>query len=176
MKVIIKSNNKDEDKLSLILKELRDIKNDINMIKSKLNDKEENNIINLKKEVLNLDMDYLVSMLNHRSHLTEINIFKKYYMDGLTCPVKIEGVRKILIYMNDNWILDMNGKILTDILCMNIQRTLTGVNVIDNIENMEKFLENQLYINKFNDYKYRREVYKSIINYITCNISSTPLI
>ena len=165
MKIIIKSNDKD-DKMSIILNELKELRNEIEIIKSKIEDNKENNIVNIKKEELRLDKEYIIEMLNHRNHITEINIFNKYYMDEKECPIKVEGMRKIYIYINNKWVLDMDGKILTDILCQNIQRTLTSINTTDNIKNMGNFIENQIYINKFNNYNYCRDVYKNIRTHI----------
>ena len=172
--VNIKYNNEyEKDELIIkLLNELKNLKGELLNVKNQLIilKKNNNEYKNIENEEYKLDKNYLIKMMELRSEIGILNIFKKVYLENFNCPIKIESARKIYIFNNNKWILDNDGKIFTKILCENVQRLFSSINTIENIEKLESFIDNQVFINKLNNYNYTRVIYKSIINYVKTKI------
>ena len=169
--ILNKESEKDEliiklfKELNILKQELINVKNELIILK-----KTNNEYKNIENEEYKLDENYLIKMMELRNEIGILNIFKKVYLENFNCPIKIESARKIYIFNNNKWILDIDGKIFTKILCENIQRSFSSINTVENIEKLESFIDNQVFINKLNNNNYTRIIYKSIINYVKTKI------
>jgi hypothetical protein len=153
-----------------LLSELRELKDEVKSLKQQNSNMiTKNKSLVFKKEILKIEPKILLKILDYNSHRTELELFKLYYLknnDIHECPIDIITDKKIKYYSEDGWKMDYEGYETLDILCYNIYRTLLSINTLENIENSEKFLKNQTYLNKFLDNRYRNIVYKKIRDYL----------
>lgn len=150
--------------LYTLLEEIKSLKEESKNLKEEIKNLKNNNGLRinktLKKEIFNKDVEFLLKILEYQDHRTEIEFFKEYYFEE--CPIKVISERKIKIHTKKGWIDDYNGYRTTEILCSNIYRSLLSVNNNDYIDDSNQFLSNQMYLNKFLDPKYCRNVFNKI--------------
>ena len=151
-----------DSKVKNLEDEIIKLKLEIESLKKFIREKENRSVINFKKEIMQLDRQFLLDVLKYNDHRTEKKIFKQYYKEGDKCSVRVISARKIMYYTDDHWKEDMDGCLMIEIFCHNIQRALLSVNRRENFTTSEEFINNQIYINKFTNKKYHRQVYKEI--------------
>ena len=175
----------DNNNLELIENNLKDLLNNIvfklNNIEERLNKLERNNssnfdkteinenIIELKKELINIDDNTIKKALLYKDHRSVLYIFKSYYKNKTNItqyPIKIKSQRVFEYYLNNKWISDNNGHYIKDTLFMNIQTLFYKVNNIDNYEDTDDIYNNQIFINKLSEDKYKKQLFKYIIDEI----------
>jgi len=149
-----------------LLTEIRELKEEVRQLKCEKIEYPKPTLI-LKKEIFKLDNKFLLKLLSYNDHRTEIELFKAYYLkENTQCPIIVTNNHKIKILTNNGWEDDYDGYNMLDIITSNIYRTLLSVNTLENIENGELFMRNQIYLNKFLDYRYKNIVYKKIRDYL----------
>lgn len=129
-----------------------------------------NIIINLVKEEMNIKHEDIKKALVYKDYRTILYLFKLYYKNKSNkenvYPIKIKG-KRTFEYYNNNWIHDANAHYIKNTLFMNIQTELYKYNNLDNINDVDDIYNNQVFINKLSDDKYKRDVFKHIIDEVS---------
>ena len=137
-------------KLENLNTKIENIENIIN----KKNINNNNKIIEIKREknILDIPIKFIIQCLNYRSVRGDAEIFKYYYLKNSTLPIKKGKSNRIFYYYNNSeWIEDVNGEYIKDIIIYNIFNTYKKTNLIENYDKSlgdSKFLLNQYYINR----------------------------
>jgi hypothetical protein len=86
-------------------------------------------------------------------------------------PIRISGKRSYDYYNNNKWNPDLYGHHIMNTICSNVQNLFLKYNTLDDEENIdgEDFLLNQKFLCKLSDEKYKREIFKSIIEEVRIN-------
>ena len=129
-----------------------------------------NIIINLIKEEMNFKHEDIKKALVYKDYRTILYLFKLYYKNKSNkenvYPIKIKG-KRTFEYYNNNWIHDANAHYIKNTIFMNIQTELYKYNNLDNINDVDDIYNNQVFINKLSDDKYKRDVFKHIIDEVS---------
>ena len=123
----------------------------------------------VKNENLNIDMDDVLRALIFRDYRSVLHIFKSYYrtqMNGnIYYPIRMKSKRTYEYYLRGKWLLDPNGHYITKTICNNIQNLFMRYNDIDNKKiGEDTWYENQKFIQKMSDEKFKKEIFKHIID------------
>ena len=136
----------------------------------KLNSDDNENIVQLKKESINIENNIVKKALIYKDYRTILYLFKYYYRNKTNVihkyPIRIKSKRVYEYYNNSTWIIDNNGHYIKNTLFMNIQTILFKYNNMDNIDDLEDLYNNQIFINKLSEDKYKRDLFKHIIDEI----------
>jgi hypothetical protein len=158
--------NKIEDKvnkLELIINSMQNSKSESVVI-------QDDNIIELKKEHLNIPFDIVKKSLVYKDFRTVLYLFKYYYKNKTNqvnvYPIKLKSKRVYEYYNNNQWIIDNNAHFIKYTLFMNIQTELYKYNNIDNVSDIDDIYNNQIFITKLSDDKHKREIFKHIVDEI----------
>ena len=178
---IINKINKIDEKMNIILSVLGNLKIDsksledeMNDLKNKIDEKDDKNkkkinknIRELKKEQYNLDENFVKQCLNSGSIEADIKIFKKIYIDNISKECySIRHIRKKFQYwyngsMKDD---DSNCTYIKNTIIQNIEDCYLNVNKYESYENdIDQFINNQEYINKMSEQKYKEKLFLKII-------------
>ena len=115
-----------------------------------------------------MSMEDSLKALTYRDYRAVMYLFKKYYKnnDGLY-PIKIIGKRSYEFYLNNKWNSDIYGHYIMNTLCNNFQNLFIEYNKIgeNNISDNE-FVLNQQFIYKLSEEKYKKEIFRHIIEEI----------
>ena len=126
---------------------------------------------NLKKEDIIINKNDILRALNYRDYRSVILIFKLYYKNKINSnakyPIRIKGKRSYEYYLNNKWNSDLYGHYSMNTICLNIQNLFIRNNILD--ENDEDFMLNQEFIYKLSDEKYKKDIFKHIIEEIRIN-------
>jgi len=186
---IINKINKIDEKMNIILSVLGNLKIDsksledeMSDLKNKIDEKDERgrkkiskntlnqNIKEIKKEQYNLDEDFVRSCLDSGSIEGDIKIFKKVYIDNISKECyPIKNTRKKCQYwynghMKDD---DANCTYIKNTIVQNIEDCYLNVNKYDSYqEDIDQFINNQEYINKMSELKYKDKLLSRIIELI----------
>jgi cell fate (sporulation/competence/biofilm development) regulator YlbF (YheA/YmcA/DUF963 family) len=185
---IINKINKIDDKMNIILSVLGNLKIDsksledeMNDLKNKIDEKDDkgrkktnknlnNNIREIKKEQYNLDEEFVKECLNSGCIDADIKIFKKIYIDNLTKEsYSIKHIRKKFQYwyngsMKDD---DSNCTYIKNTIVQNIEDCYLNVNKYESYQDdIDQFINNQEYINKMSEQKYKERFLLKIIELI----------
>ena len=154
-KQIIQQNKYLKDMYHNLHSEMKYIKNNI-IISHQV---KKNNRKYLIEEVYDIDDEFIKNVINFRDHRTIISILKKYYSynNTLLYPFKNNKKSGFKYYKNDKWKNDPYGHYIIDIIFKNVKVLLFKVNTCDNFNNLNQFIENQNFICKLSDNKYKRE-------------------
>jgi hypothetical protein len=188
--------NKNNDILEKIMDISSKIYNDQCMILSKLNSLEEkvmsiekkmelslnskllnnfpiDSLKELKKEDLVIDKKDILKALSYRDYRSIIFIFRLYYKNKTNSlfayPIKITGKRSFEYYLNSVWNPDLYGYHSMNTICLNIQNLFIQNNTLDGSIGHEDFILNQEFIYKLSDEKYKRDVFKNIVEEVRIN-------
>ena len=188
--------NKNNDILEKIMDISSKIYNDQCMILSKLNSLEEkvmsiekkmelslnskllnnfpiDSLKELKKEDLVIDKKDILKALSYRDYRSIIFIFRLYYKNKTNSlfayPIKITGKRSFEYYLNSTWNPDLYGYYSMNTICLNIQNLFIQNNTLDGSIGHEDFILNQEFIYKLSDEKYKRDVFKNIVEEVRIN-------
>lgn len=160
----------------LILEKLDKLEKRIINIETKPldNDDECENMVELKKESLNIGKEDALKALSYRDYRSVIYIFRQFYKNKLNnlyaYPIRITGKRKFEFYFNKKWNNDLYGHTSMNIICDNIQNLFIKYNDLDTGDvSDEDFMNNQQFICKLSEEKYRKGIYKNIIEEVRIN-------
>ena len=163
-----------DDKIILIenrINKLENITHELLKRDKNVNDKN-NKIVNLEKQEMNLPNDVIKKSLIYKDYRTILYIFKYFYKnkhnEDNTYPIKIKS-KRMFEYYNNQWISDNNAHYIKNTLFMNIQTELYKFNNLDNVEDIDDIYNNQVFINKLSEDKYKRDIFKHIIDEIHNN-------
>lgn len=128
----------------------------------------------LKKERLLFDDDEILEFLKYKDHRSIITLLRKQYLKNYNeYPIKCSGKRKYQYWDNNEWIEDLDGHYIINIICYNAQQLFLRVNNIKSPKiDKDIFLENQFFIFKITDYKYQRQILKYIRQEINNHLSN----
>ena len=137
---------------------------------NKVNSFNINNYIELKKEVINLDLKFVKKCLESHNINSDLNVFKKMYIDDI--PNSYYSIRHIkgnYQYWLDGKmnIDDENGTYIKDVIINNISNVYLNANSFDNYkEDTDLFIKNQEYIVNMGKQKYKDKLFKNILKII----------
>jgi hypothetical protein len=127
------------------------------------------NLKELKNEQLTMDSNDVRKALQYRDFRSVIYVFKKIYKNeengSYKYPIRITGKRSYDYYYNSQWIPDLYGHHITNVITYNVQNLFLKNNNLDQFDR-ESFIMNQQFIYKLRDEKYKREICKHIIEEI----------
>ena len=124
-----------------------------------------NSMIELKKEALNIPEEVVLNALKYKDYRAVLTIFKYYYKNNY--PIKIKGPRSFEYYSNSQWINDLYGNVSINIICLNIQNLFLKYNRFDeDTDNIYDFAETQDFIYKLSDEKFKKSIFKVILEEI----------
>ncbi len=131
---------------------------------------QDENIIELKKESLDIPLDIIKKSLVYKDFRTVLYLFKFFYKNKTNqsnvYPIKLKSKRVYEYYNNNQWNIDNNAHFIKYTLFMNIQTELYKYNNIDNVTDIDDIYNNQIFINKLSDDKHKREIFKHIVDEI----------
>ena len=178
---LIKNNTELNQKIDLILNQnsqllfkIHELENTVKTLNDKLlynnisnkksKKKKRKNLISEEIQIKNnLNLDFLKKVLLYHNDKTIIFILRKVYTidDEILYPFRC-GNKMDFEYYDKKWKEDTYGYYIVDTIFENIKNLLLRVNLWDNIKSITDFTENQKYILKLNDDKYKREFVKSL--------------
>jgi hypothetical protein len=123
----------------------------------------------IKKEIYNIDKDFIKECLHLCSIEGDIKLFKKIYIDNVPKECyPIRNYKKNVQYWNDGKMNeDINGNYIKNIIIENIENCYLSINNYQNYENdIDQLLKNQEYISKLNETRYKDKFLSSIIEII----------
>ena len=131
-------------------------------------------LVDLKKESLNIDKEDALKALYYKDYRSIVYIFRMFYKNKTNpkyaYPVRITGKRSFEYYANNKWNSDLYGHISMNIICDKIQNLFIRYNDLDTGDvSDEDFMLNQQFICKLSDEKYRKDIYKNIIEEVRIN-------
>jgi len=185
---IINKINKIDEKMNIILTVLSNLKiesktleDEMSDLKNKIDVKDEKiekqkkktnkNIREIKKEQYILDEDFVKECLDSGSLDADIKIFKTIYINNIlkeNYPIKC--MRKKIQYwcnghMNDD---DSNGNYIKNTIVKNIEDCYLNVNKYESYQDdIDQFINNQEYINKMSEQKYKEKILTKILELIS---------
>ena len=123
----------------------------------------------VKNETLNIDMDDVLRALVFRDYRSVLHIFKSYYRTQINgniyYPIRMKSKRTYEYYLRGKWLLDPNGHYITKTICNNIQNLFMRYNDIDNKKIGENnWYANQQFIQKMSDEKFKKDIFKHIVD------------
>ena len=126
----------------------------------------------LKQENLDVEKVEVLKALNYRDYRSVIYIFRHCYKNKLnekySYPIKITGKRSYEYYFNNKWNPDLYGYHSMNTICLNIQNLFINFNDINYID-IEDFILNQKFIYKLSEDKYKKDIFKNIIEEVRIN-------
>lgn len=137
---------------------------------SKVNSFNINNYIELKKEVINLDLKFVKKCLESHNINSDLNVFKKMYIDEI--PNSHYSIRHIKgnyqYWLNGKMnIDDESGSYIKDVIINNISNVYLNANSFDNYkDDTDLFIKNQEYIVNMGKQKYKDKLFKNILKII----------
>lgn len=132
-------------------------------------------MVNFKNEKLNVDKEDIIKFMSYRDYRAVICIFRLVYKNKMSpdyvYPIRISGKRSYDYYNNNKWNPDLYGHHIMNTICSNVQNLFLKYNTLDDEENIdgEDFLLNQKFLCKLSDEKYKKEIFKSIIEEVRIN-------
>lgn len=141
-----------------------------------LNTEPDDNIVELKRETINVSENDIVKALNYRDYRSVIYLFKVFYKNKInknyTYPIRIIGKRSYEYYANNRWNSDLYGHFIMNTICQNMENLFLIINNLDDYGDLideEDFIPNQNFINKLSAEKYKKEIFRSIIDEVKLN-------
>lgn len=163
------------DKVNLLDKKVSNLECNLQLL-SKSNKEHNNNeisnsgIVELKKESIEIDNENIKKAILYKDYRSILYIFKIYYKNKTNSisqyPIKMKSKRIFEYFNNNQWIVDNNAHYIKNTLFMNIQTIFYKYNNLDNITDVDDLYSNQIFINKLSDDKYKRELFKHIVDEI----------
>lgn len=150
-------------------KEIKDKKKKNNIIESNNQQLTNNYYREIKKEIYNLDKNFIKECLSMNNIDGEIKIFQKIYIENT--PKEYYPIRnfrkKMQFWLNEHMNDDPNGNYIKNTIVENIENIYLSINKFENYEdNTEQFFKNQEYISKLGESKYRDRFLNLIIDLI----------
>jgi hypothetical protein len=136
------------------------------------NDSDIQDLKELKYEQLCTDKKDIDKALLYTDYRSVIYIFRLIYKNknnsNYVYPIRITGKRSYEYYDNNKWNPDLYGHHSMNVICKNIQELFMSFNIIENY-NVEEFMSNQTFIFKLSNDKYKKDIFKNIIEEIRIN-------
>ena len=161
----------------IILSKIDSLENRIKNIEEKCTSKFDEtieNLVELKVDTLNItEIDFLTA-IKYKDYRSIIHIFRLVYKNknnlNYVYPFKISGKRSFEYYANKKWNPDTYGHHSMNTIINNIQDCFMKHNDMDNpnIDNNDFFLY-QDFILKLSNEKYRKDIFKHIIEEVRVN-------
>jgi hypothetical protein len=155
-------------KLDTFEKRILDLEN---LIKYHKTDNTEN-LKELKYEKLEIDSNEVDKALLYLDYRSIIYIFKVVYKNksnsNYVYPIRITGKRSYEYYYNNKWNHDLYGHHSMNVIIKNIQDLFISFNNMENY-NVEKFMDNQTFIFKLSNERYKKDIFKNIIEEVRIN-------
>lgn len=154
--------------LKEILSELKNMRTDIDYIKSEINNLQKDGkplIVEVKAEPLNIDDKVVKIALKLNGVLGDMMIFKHYYLKNKMCPIKRVNMRHFEYWANNKWNHDNYGKKIIEIISNNLKMVYVKINNINNYD-AEQFVENQTHIYDLTNDKYQKKLLDKIVEAI----------
>lgn len=153
-------------KVDDVLTRIKKLEDKVEFIEKYQHQSDIKKIKELKFELMNIPESEAIRALNYRDYRSVLYIFKMYYKNKLNMknmyPIRIKSTRSYEYYSNDEWIPDLYGKSIMNILCRNLENLFIKINNTDKIES-DYILQNQEFIYKLSDDKFKSEVLNRII-------------
>ncbi len=126
----------------------------------------------LKYEELDIDKSEVDKALLYLDYRSIVYIFRLIYKNksnsSYVYPLRITGKRSYEYYHNNKWNPDLYGHHSMNVICKNIQDLFLSINTMENY-NIEKFMANQAFIFKLSNDKYKKDIFKNIIEEVRIN-------
>ena len=170
-----KLNEKFDDKMDMLEKRILNIENKLNIPNQEFEQKEIQNLVEIKSEILDIDKKEIFKVLKYNDYRALIYIFKLYYKSNKNSkylyPIKIISARSFEYYFNGKWNKDLYGNHIINVICGNIQNLFLKYNSLDDTDNIsyDNFILNQSFIQKLSDEKYKKDILKHIIEEVKIN-------
>ena len=125
----------------------------------------------IKNERIYVDDDEIMKALTYKDYRSFLYIFKLYYQvfcaGKVFYPIRITGKRSYEYYYNNTWLNDPFGHYITKTVCNNIQNVFLRFNDISNKKIVgDTWYQNQQFILKLSDEKFKRDMFRHIIEEI----------
>ena len=134
------------------------------------NENKEGNIIELKKDMLDIDLENIKKAIIYKDYRSIIYLFKLYYKTKTNnenqYPIRIKSKRIYEYYNNNKWIQDNDAHYIKNTLFANMQTLFYKFNNLDNVTDVDDIYNYQYFINKLSEEKYKKEVFKHIVDEI----------
>jgi hypothetical protein len=164
------------NKLDSLENRVTKIEKKIDMINNKniTNQIIDENLVELKQEDLNIDQSDVFKAIEYRDYRSIMYIFKLYYKtktnETYAYPIRIIGKRKFSYYDNKQWNNDSFGHHCINVIFQNIQNLFIKFNDMELYDiSYEDFIKNQTFICKLINDKYKRDIFKNIIEEVRIN-------
>jgi hypothetical protein len=141
--------------------ELNEIRKSIDVLSMNINNTHTPILIEVKKEMLDIDANKIKASLSLTSILGDVLLFKEYYLKDDLKPIKSINQIHFEYWCNGKWNRDDYGKTMIDIITNNIQACYIKVNTTDNYD-LDQFIANQQHIFQLRDIKYKRKLLAEI--------------
>jgi hypothetical protein len=150
-----------DSKVDNILIRVKNLENKIEYIETSKNNPDLKRLKDFKLEDLDVPNENILKALNYKDHRSILNIFKLCYKNHLnpkySYPIRIKGQYLYEYYLNDEWVPDLYGRSIINILCKNIEKLFIKNNIIENVEPNTLIL-NQEFIYKLSDDKFKKSI------------------
>jgi hypothetical protein len=137
-------------------------------------DDEDDIFVELRKEMIQIDKEEVIRNLKFNDARSIVNLFRKYYYKKENrihkYPIKFKGKRNYQYYVNGMWHQDLNGHYIINTLCWIFENLFLSVNNINDISNPQQLVENQNFIYKINTDKFKKELFKNIIEEVELSL------
>ena len=161
-----------DKKLDEIILRVSKLENKVDFIENYKNQSDIKKIKELKNETIELSEYDILRALNYKDHRSILYIFKLYYKNKLNLkhvyPIRIKGQRSFEYYSNEEWVPDLYGNNIMNIICKNMENLFIKYNVIEKV-NIDNLLSNQEFIYKLSNDKYKRILLPFIIEEVRQN-------
>ena len=141
-------------------------------IKPYKNDNDIQDLKELKYEQLCIDKKDIDKAFLYTDYRSVIYIFRLIYKNknnsNYVYPIRITGKRSYEYYDNNKWNPDLYGHHSMNVICKNIQELFMSFNIIENY-NIEEFMSNQTFIFKLSEDRYKKDIFKNIIEEVRIN-------
>jgi hypothetical protein len=171
--------NKMETDNKLIFSKLENLENRINSLETKTlkNNTQETieNLVEIKRDSLNsLSETDFFNAIKYKDYRSVLYIFRIVYKNKFNLnyvyPLRISGKRSFEYYANKKWNPDTYGHHSMNAIITNIQDFFIKYNDIENPNiDQDNFFLYQEFISKLSKEKYRKDIFKHIIEEIRVN-------
>ncbi len=167
------------EKMDLILNKVCSIEDRLTTLESlsKINFAELDGEILTLKEIKNERLDIseqdVFRALVYKDYRTILYIFKMYYGvkrgKKIFYPIRPKSAQNCQYFFNNQWIDDRYGNYTCKTLFTNIQNLFFRYNIFSKKMSQEEWFSNQQFILKLSEEKYRKSIFKSIMDEIINN-------
>jgi len=178
---ILSISSKMHEEQQVIISKLTNLEERISFIEKNINTKKNNKDIDSNEvlkdliiENIEIDSNEVIKALNYRDYRAIIYIFRFFYKNKTNSkyvyPIRIISTRSFEYYKDNKWNADLYGYYSMNTLITNIQNLFIKNNTADSDDiDYEEFILNQEFIYKLSDEKYKKLIFKNIVEEIRIN-------